>query len=159
MYVVRCSWTGLNALIQLPFEEPRDASLDPTTELAEMSADSIRMIGGFCLTDPRDPRFIDAMKHREQFGRFLHNASVSLRSQGAESGDDHIDAVLAVIRASEVFLLDFAFTRNSFSTSKKSYENSRDVSLMNSKQKHFSRAVWVKRAQVRPRVIPGLCLC
>ena len=49
---------------------------------------------GFILTDPLHPRykFITGLKHR--FGVFLHNASVSLRSQGEENTLDAVQMLV-----------------------------------------------------------------
>lgn len=148
LYVVRSSWSGLSSIILLPSEEPTDPHLNPATEVAALTASSVRMIAGFCITNPKDPRFSVVVKHRNQFGQFLHRAAVSLGADSSEFGDDHIDAVLSLIRSIDTFLLDYAITRNAYASSKKSYESSRDIAMTHSKQKHFSRSIWVKRAQV-----------
>lgn len=101
---------------------------------------------------PGSPFYARFIKHRDAFGTFLHAASLSFHSeadiQGRKSGEEHIDAVLSVIRAIDTFLLDYAVTRNSYAAQKKSYEVSRDLATTHSKQKYFPRNVWIKRAQV-----------
>jgi proteasome activator subunit 4 len=133
----------------LPHSEPKDRLLDPDTELASLSGRSVQMNAGFSLT-PGDARYECLMQHRNDFGMFLHRASGSLRSDvdGRAAGDEHIDAILSVIRAIHTFLLDYAATRNAYATQKKSYEVVRDLASTHSKQKYFPRTVWIRRAQV-----------
>lgn len=63
-------------------------------EIPEMIASVPPLDSGFILTDPLDPRykFITGLKHR--FGEFLHNASVSLRSQGEENTLDAVQMLV-----------------------------------------------------------------
>jgi hypothetical protein len=63
-------------------------------EIPEMIASVPPLDSGFILTDPSDPRykFITGLKHR--FGEFLHNASVSLRSQGEENTLDAVQMLV-----------------------------------------------------------------
>lgn len=152
LYVVRSAWGGLSSLIMLPSEESNDPYLDANTELASLTATSIRMTAGFCVTSPADPRYSRIIQHRDQFGSFLHRASASMHSESSDAGDEHIDAMLAVIRSIDAFLLEYSTTRNDYASSKKSYEITRDLVLTNAKQKHFPRNIWVKRAQVRMRI-------
>lgn len=58
---------------------------------------------GFCLTDPSDPEYVFITSLRNRFGRFLHDASVSLRQQGEENT---VDAVQILVSISEVDLAD-----------------------------------------------------
>jgi proteasome activator subunit 4 len=149
LHVVRSAWGGLSTSILLPSDDAiNDPYLDPTTELAILTASSVRMNAGFCVDSPEDPRYSRIIQHRDQFGSFLHRASLSLRSNSNESGEEHIDAMLAVIRAIDTFLLDYAMSRTAYASSKKLYEVTRDVVMTNSKQKHFPRSIWVRRAQV-----------
>ncbi|KAF8328806.1 uncharacterized protein EI90DRAFT_3063646 [Cantharellus anzutake] len=147
LYIVRSAWSGLPTFI-LGREEPMvdDKTLDPTTELASLSADALRMKCGFVLTK-RDRRYTVALGHRERFGQFLHNASVSLtHSESKDASDDHIDAVMAVNKGIDTYLLDYGMTRASYATQKKLYDSTRDLCLSVGKQKLFPRQVWVKRA-------------
>lgn len=145
---MRSAWAGLSTLILLPSEEFDDAYLDPETEFNSLTAGSIRMTAGFCVSSPKDPRYVRVMKHRDHFGSFLHRASASMHTEGADAGDEQIDAVLAIIRSIDTFLLEYSLTRNDYAVSKKSYEITRDLVLTNAKQKQFPRNIWVKRAQV-----------
>lgn len=64
-------------------------------EIPEMIAHCEPLQSCFVLTDPQDPRykFVSGLRHR--FGRFLRNASDSLRKQGEENT---IDAVHVLVR-------------------------------------------------------------
>jgi len=149
LHVVRSAWGSLSTFISLPSDDAiNDPHLDSTTELAILTASSVRMNAGFCVDSPEDPRYSRIIQHRDQFGSFLHRASLALRSTGNDMGEDHIDAILAIIRAIDTFLLDYAMSRTAYATSKKSYEVTRDMVMTNSKQKHFPRNIWVRRAQV-----------
>jgi proteasome activator subunit 4 len=146
--VVRSAWGGLSCFILLPSDDStNDPYLDSTTELAILTASSVKMNAGFCVDSPKDPRYRRIIQHRDQFGSFLHRASLSLRSTG-DMGEEHIDAMLAVIRAIDTFLLDYAMSRTDYASFKKSYEVTRDMVMTNSKQKYFPRSIWVRRAQV-----------
>jgi proteasome activator subunit 4 len=50
---------------------------------------------GFALTDPNDPRYQYYMSLRARFGRFLHQASLSLLHQGEQNT---VDAVVILVR-------------------------------------------------------------
>ena len=120
------------------------------TETAELTATSLGMKCGFVLTDPKDGRYQRFLAHREQFGRFLHRASVSLRhSEDRDGGDDHIDAVMSITRGIDTYLLDYGMTRTTYASQKKHFDTTRDLALMTVKQKEFPRHVWIKRAQVK----------
>lgn len=51
---------------------------------------------GFAISDPADPRakYYTAIKKR--FGRFLHDASTSLRQQGEENTVDAVDLLVRI---------------------------------------------------------------
>jgi len=49
---------------------------------------------GFAITDHKDPRARFYLALRERFGKFLHEASVSLRQQGEENT---VDAVYLLV--------------------------------------------------------------
>lgn len=151
MHIVRSAWGGLSALYVLPQAEPSDPYLDPNIEIQTLTAQSIAMNAGFPI-HVDSPHYTRFMRHRDTFGTFLHAASASFQSESESTkrnvGEDHIDAVLAVIRAIDTFLIDYSVTRDAYASQKKSYEASRDLATTHSKQKHFPRNVWIKRAQV-----------
>ncbi len=125
-----------------------DKYIDPVTEVPSLTAESLRMKSGFALTKD-DRRYTIAVWHRERFGRFLHDASLSFsHSKSKDASDDHIDAVMVVNKGIDTYLLDYGLTRTSYATQKKLYDSARDLSLVMAKQKLFPRHVWVKRAHV-----------
>ena len=54
---------------------------------------------GFAITDSRDKRAQYYTALRQRFGKFLHEASVSLRQQGEENTVDAVHALVSWIRA------------------------------------------------------------
>ena len=75
---------------------------------------------GFCLTDPSDERYRYIHSLRQRFGKFLHEASVSLRQQGEENT---VDAVQMLVNVE--FLVTFRDPVNSIQSS---YVQSRPIS-------------------------------
>jgi len=73
---------------------------------------------GYTLTDPEDPRYQYVASTRRQFGELLHQASVALRESGEE---DHIDAIISVSRAIDVYLLEYGVTPSTFASLSKGY--------------------------------------
>jgi proteasome activator subunit 4 len=59
---------------------------------------------GFAITDPRDPRAQYYSALRQRFGKFLHEASVSLRQQGEENTVDAVHALVSWLLAVTVDL-------------------------------------------------------
>jgi hypothetical protein len=64
-------------------------------EVTEMIAAIEPINSGFCLTDPRDPRYQYMTSLRHRFGEFLHKASVSLRQQGEENTVDAVHMLVS----------------------------------------------------------------
>ncbi|KAJ2996608.1 hypothetical protein NUW54_g7221 [Trametes sanguinea] len=86
------------------------------------------------------------MAHRQRFGQIVHRAANVLRKES--EGEDHIDAVIGVSRAIDVYLLEYAITRSNFESLTKAYRQARDSNRVWPKQKENSRVVFLKRAQV-----------
>lgn len=86
--------------------------------------ESLDVQAGFVLTDPADPRYQKAMAHRERFGRTMHKAAVALRQ--THEGEDHIDAVLSVAKAIDMYLTNYALDKNEFDSLNKSYLTHRE---------------------------------
>lgn len=96
MYAVRSVWAGLPTLfvepkrtgdLRLIREKDSDVGLQPS---------GLPVAAGFALTDPKDPRYEIAVKHRERYGHVVHKAAVALG--GNVGGEDHIDAVIGVLK-------------------------------------------------------------
>ena len=83
---------------------------------------------GFTLTNPQDPRYIKVAGCRAFYGKIIHKAAVALRA-GAGGGEDHIDAIIGTTKAIDVYLLEYALTRNNFSALQKNYFLARESVL------------------------------
>jgi proteasome activator subunit 4 len=64
-------------------------------ELPEMIASIEPINSGFAITDHKDPRARFYLALRERFGKFLHEASVSLRQQGEENTVDAVHVLVS----------------------------------------------------------------
>lgn len=143
---VRSVWSGLPSFLK---EGPKDVvhpCINPDTELEGLIVDHIDVEAGFILTDPRDPRYQQALQHRVRFGNVVHLAAVALRQ--IQGGEDHLDAVVAVVKAIDTYFLDYGMSRQDFITLQKNFAQSREVNRVSARQKENSRVTWVKRAQV-----------
>lgn len=98
LYAVRSVWAGLPTLLQEPAKSGDPELRDEENSGAIVEPYSLRAQAGFCLTDHRDPRYQAAVRHRERFGRVVHQAALSLR--GNIAGEDHIDAVIGILKVS-----------------------------------------------------------
>jgi proteasome activator subunit 4 len=79
---------------------------------------------GFTLTDPQDPRYIKVGKHRHRFGDIVQRAASALRQN--VGGEQHIDAVIGVTAAIDVFLLEYGINRLYFDALQKNYAQARE---------------------------------
>lgn len=79
---------------------------------------------GFTLTDPQDYRYQRVLKHRTHFGIVIQRAASALRRN--TGGEDHIDAVLGVAKAIDVFLLEYGLGRGQFDALQKNYTQARE---------------------------------
>ncbi|CCM01635.1 uncharacterized protein FIBRA_03696 [Fibroporia radiculosa] len=121
----RSIWSGLPTLFK---EGPKDVvnpCLDHNTEVSELLVSPMDVNCGFLLTDPTDPRYQKVANHRTRFGQVIHRAALVLRE--SSQGEDHIDAVVAVAKAIDVYLLEYAVTRSSFDSLRKAYAQAREA--------------------------------
>ena len=98
--------------------------LNEEIEVPELLVTPLDVKAGLVLTDPRHPQYKRAMAHRTRFGGLVHRAA-SVLSKESE-GEDHIDAVIGVSRAIDVYLLEYAMTRSNFESLTKSYRQARE---------------------------------
>lgn len=163
LHAVRSAWNGLPTIVLEGHKDVVNPCIIEDCELPDLLAVPLTVEAGYTLTDPNDVRYQAVMVHRRQFGSVLHQASVALRESGAE---DHIDALLAISRAIDVYLLEYGVTANAFGTLNKSYVVVREyvffaswkclltnlpfnsLQRLWSKSKLFSRLVLMKRAQL-----------
>jgi proteasome activator subunit 4 len=64
-------------------------------EIPEMIASIEPINSGFAITNHKDPRAGYYLALRQRFGKFLHEASVSLRQQGEENTVDAVHVLVS----------------------------------------------------------------
>jgi proteasome activator subunit 4 len=120
----RAMWSGLATLIKEPTKQVAHTFQYIETELEELLVTSLDVHAGFALTDQSDPRYRRAAAHRQRFGEILHQAAIALRNKSG--GEDHIDAVMAVVKSIDVYLLEYGENRHGFETAQKGYATARE---------------------------------
>ncbi|EJF66455.1 ARM repeat-containing protein [Dichomitus squalens LYAD-421 SS1] len=146
LHAARSVWGGLPTFLFLGPKEVQNPCLNYEVEVPELLVTPLDVKAGFVLTDPSSPQYQRAIAHRARFGAVVHRAASLLTHQN--EGEDHIDAVIAVSRAIDVYLLEYAMTRSNFESLTKAYRQARDSNRVWPKQKENSRVVFLKRAQV-----------
>ena len=89
--------------------------------LSEMSVKA-----GFALDDPEDPRYKVAEAHRVRFGEVIHRATKTVALRNTVEGEDHVDAIISIAKAAEVFLLEYGSSRGQYNTQRKVYVQLRE---------------------------------
>lgn len=100
---------------------------DPEVEVDGLLVDQLGVEAGFVLADPQDPRYQQVARLRTRFGNLVHHAATKLRQSQDE--EDHIDAVIAVVKAIDTFFLDYGMSRGDFTTLQKNFVQSRECVL------------------------------
>ncbi|KAH9947692.1 hypothetical protein B0H21DRAFT_737636 [Amylocystis lapponica] len=145
---VRNAFTGIPTLakeVNTPEEQQAAMeSSDIMDEIPEMIGIVDPLNSGFALSDTSDPRhqYISAL--RQQFGHFLHKASVSLRQQGEENT---VDAVHMLIRSIRTYMMEYGDSRDNYWLQRDRYESEANVARHHANQKVWPRAVYVRRAR------------
>ncbi|KAI0757312.1 ARM repeat-containing protein [Daedaleopsis nitida] len=145
LHAARSVWGGLSTFLLLGHKEVVNPCLNEDVEVPELLVEPLDVKAGFVLTDPSSPQYQRAFAHRARFGALVHRAANVLQES---EGEDHIDAVIGVSRAIDVYLLEYAMTRSNFESLTKAYRQARDSNRVWPKQKENSRVVFLKRAQV-----------
>ena len=135
-------------------------------EVAGLLLSNISVKSGFALDDPEDPRYKVAQAHRERFGEVIHRATETIALRNVVEGEDHVDAIISIAKAAEVFLLEYGTSRGQYSTQRKVYIQLREyvtafriprskvltiggrIHRMSPKQKERSRMAVLKRAHL-----------
>ncbi|KAI0094570.1 armadillo-type protein [Irpex rosettiformis] len=147
--LVRNAFSGIPTFVKevVSAEETTAAvqSSDILHEIPEMIAVIEPLQSGFALADPEDPRhkYITTLKRR--FGELLHRASEALRTQGEEN---ILDAVHMLLRAIRTYMLDYGDSRDSYYVQLDRYQNELNITRQYAGQKHWPRAVLVRRARL-----------
>ncbi|KAJ4476678.1 hypothetical protein J3R30DRAFT_3759946 [Lentinula aciculospora] len=146
LQVSKSIWAGLPTFLQEKNKVVQDHYQYDDTETLDLLITHFDVQAGFTLSDPTDPRYQRVSSCRTQFGEVILAAARSLRQK--REGEDHIDAVISVSKAIDVYLLDYGLSKSHFDSVQKSYATARDMNRLWPKQAENSRLVHVKRAQV-----------
>jgi proteasome activator subunit 4 len=122
--VVRSIWAGLPTFLQEQPKVVENPCLDDETELERLLVTPLAVKAGFTLTDPNDPRYQRVLAHRIRFGEIISTASTFLQARQGE--EDHIDAVMAVVKAIDVYALEYGMTRSAYDSLRKNYGQARE---------------------------------
>ncbi|ESK98497.1 membrane protein [Moniliophthora roreri MCA 2997] len=142
----RSIWAGLPTFLKEAPKEIPNHRIYEDIESFGLLVPHLDVEAGFTLCNPKDSRYQKAVSHRTRFGEVVQQCAVKLRQK--TEGEDHIDAVMTVSKAIDVYLLDYALTKGRFDSLQKSYTTARDMNRSWSRQVENSRLVWVKRAQL-----------
>ena len=124
LHAARSVWGGLPTFLLMGAKDVVNPCLNEDVEVSELLVTPLDVKAGFVLTDPEHPQHKRAMAHRTRFGNIIHRASNILRQES--EGEDHIDAVIGVSRAMDVYLLEYAMTRSNFESLSKAYRQARE---------------------------------
>ena len=124
LHACKSVWSGLPTLYEEQNKEDVEPCIDSEYEPPGLFASSLKVKAGFTLTNPEDPRYQTASSHRKRYGEVVHRAAIVLRK--STEGEDHIDAVIAISNAIDVFLLEYAVPRGTFDSFQKGYAQARE---------------------------------
>ena len=124
LHIVRSAWQGLPTLCREPPKSVAETGLNVDAEVERLVVQTIDVQAGFALTDPGEWRHQMAYSQRLRLGRVLHSAAVALKQE--HEGEDHIDAVMSVVKGIDTYLLDYALSRGDFDNLQKSYAAARE---------------------------------
>jgi proteasome activator subunit 4 len=101
-----------------------EPGLSLNSEVERLVVQTIDVEAGFTLTDPADRRHQTAYGQRLRLGRVIHGAALALKQE--HEGEDHIDAVISVVKGIDTYLLDYALSRGDFDNLQRSYATARE---------------------------------
>ncbi|KAF9648519.1 ARM repeat-containing protein [Thelephora ganbajun] len=147
MRAIRSIWGGLACFMR---ERPKvpESTFSYNFEVDGLLLSNISVKSGFALDDPEDPRYKAAEAHRVRFGEVIHRATKTTAMRNTVEGEDHVDAIISIAKAAEVFLLEYGTSRGQYSTQRKVYTQLRDMYRMSPRQKERSRMALLKRAHL-----------
>lgn len=125
MRAIRSIWGGLACLMRERSNVP-DSTFSYDFEVDGLLLSNISVKSGFALDDPEDPRYKIAEAHRVRFGEVIHRATKTVALRNSVEGEDHVDAIISIGKAAEVFLLEYGTSRGQYSTQRKAYIQSRE---------------------------------
>ena len=119
MRAIRSIWGGLAYFMRERPKAPQSNSYD--FEVEDLLLSNISVKSGFALDDPEDPRHKIAEAHRVRFGEVIYRATRTIALRTTVEGEDHVDAIISIAKAAEVFLLEYGASRGQHSTQRKVY--------------------------------------
>lgn len=148
IYLVRSAWTGCTILTLEVGKTGGAECIDKDEYVPGLKPEYIRPHAGFVLTNPKDRRYKTVTSLRERFGRLLHSAFISVSQTAPPEGDaaDSVDAIVQLLRGSDVWFFDYGVQRDTFVAHKKHFVMTRELVKTHSKQRLFPRMIWIKRA-------------
>ena len=121
MAFVRHTWSGLPTFLKEGIKDVAYTGINPNFEVEELIISQLSVNAGYALNDPADPRYQRASAHRVRFGEIVHRAARTLTQD--HQGEDHIDAVISVAKAIEVYLTDYGLSNSEYSALQKGYRS------------------------------------
>lgn len=123
LHACRSVWIGLPTFLQEQ-EKAFNPCLNAEYELPELLLSHLDVKAGFTLADANDPRYQKASKSRHRFGEVVLHAAATFRNN--TNGEDHIDAVIGIVRAIDTCLLVYGLNRTDFDGILKNYTQARE---------------------------------
>lgn len=125
MRAIRSIWGGLACFMR---ERPKvpENTFSYEFEVDGLLLTNIAVKSSFALDDPEDPRYKVAETHRVRFGEAIHRATKILAMRNTVEGEDHVDAIISVAKAAEVFLLEYGVSRGQYTAQRKAYTQLRE---------------------------------
>ncbi|KAJ3843176.1 hypothetical protein F5878DRAFT_605646 [Lentinula raphanica] len=139
-------WAGLSTFLKEGKKTVENQHLYEDTETLDLLITHLDVEAGFTLTDSRDPRYQRVSACKEHFGKVILAAARALRQK--REGEDHIDAVISVSKAIDVYLLEYGLSKSQYDSLYKNYSTSRSLNRLWPQQVESARLVHSKRAQV-----------
>ncbi|KAG9009627.1 hypothetical protein FRB90_008255, partial [Tulasnella sp. 427] len=147
IYLVRSAWSGASSLLMETEKSGGDMCIDENY-IAGISPSFKRPRAAFALSDPTDARYQTVKALRERFGNLLHQSFLALTQESEMKSEaaDAVDASIQLVRALDIYLLDYGVSRDTISALKRQFTMARDSVKTHPKQRSFPRLVWIKRA-------------
>ncbi|EIW86450.1 hypothetical protein CONPUDRAFT_78796 [Coniophora puteana RWD-64-598 SS2] len=147
LHFCRAAWSGLPTICREGHKEVPDPCADPDVEMENMTPEALHIAAGFVLTAQEDPTYQAFTRYRLRYGDVVHRAATALLQSHGES-EDHLDAIVGVVRAIDTYFLDYGMTRGDLTALQKNYDQARETNRLSPRYKENVRLVWIKRAHV-----------
>jgi proteasome activator subunit 4 len=123
MQASKSIWAGLPTFLKEQAKDVQNQHMYDT-EVLGLLVTNLDVEAGFTLRDPTDPRYQKVSSCRTHFGQVVLSAARGLRQR--REGEDHIDAVISVSKAIDVYLLDYGISKSGLDALTKSYSTGRE---------------------------------